>query len=420
MNRESKYYCHWADRGLAMHNSGGALVCCHSRTFLKDNNNQQIFWHTHTLDDAWNSPTRREIQDALDNGIQHPNCDACWDEENIGGTSRRQHYKLLDLIENENIDAPLLLDLKLGNICNLSCRTCNPYVSSQWTKDWWRVFEIKNNRFKDYDDYFEKTFGNGRSSYDKDNHKFWNKLNQWLPHAQYIDIYGAEPMLIHKLFDVLQHSIDNGYAKDQTLHFNTNGTIWNQQYIDILSKFKKVWVDVSIDGLFNHYDYIRNGETWDVSKTNLDLYYQFGEQYKDQHHISICITVSIYNIYYLDEIFTYFGQQFDNQINRHFNFAHMPYHVNLKVLPGDVKQKISEKLLSCADPEFLSQVRPVISYMNETMTREQLDTHYKNLDVWEEFIRSTWELDQLRSQNFAETFLEFYSLLKPHLNGKWE
>ncbi len=58
MNRESKYYCKWADAGLALHNRGGALLCCQSRTYLQDKNQQPIYWHTHTLKDAWESPTQ--------------------------------------------------------------------------------------------------------------------------------------------------------------------------------------------------------------------------------------------------------------------------------------------------------------------------------------------------------------------------
>ena len=46
MNRESKYYCKWADTGLALHNRGGALLCCQSRTYLQDENQQPHTSHT--------------------------------------------------------------------------------------------------------------------------------------------------------------------------------------------------------------------------------------------------------------------------------------------------------------------------------------------------------------------------------------
>lgn len=412
MNKDAKLYCHWAARGMALHNSGGALVCCHSRTFLRDNNNQQIFWHTHTLDDAWNSPTRLEIQQALTNGIQHPNCNACWDEENTGGKSRRQWHNDLPINYAGPDGVPLLLDLKLGNICNLSCRTCNPYVSSRWMRDWWEVFDKNNtdSRFQNYDDYIGQTFGTGRASYDDSNETFWNKLDEWLPHAQYIDIYGAEPMLIHKLFDILQHSIDRGYNINQTLHFNTNCTIWNQKYIDILGQFKKVYVDLSIDGLYKHYDYIRHGETWNVTIANLDRYREFEQQHQHRHCVNICITVSLFNIFYLDEIFNYFEER---NWHTHFNLAHMPLHVSIKALPKQVKKTIKEKLLKNTSVRFRQEVESILCYMDEELSVEQTSYQYPN-GIWFEVVRSTNELDLLRKENFAETFPEFYTILEPY------
>jgi len=409
MNRDSKLYCNWADRGLALHNSGGALLCCHSRTFLKDSNNQQIFWHTHTLDDAWSSTTRKEIQNALEFGVQHPNCNACWDVENTGGQSRRQSHNSHVAIDYSNtVDSPLLLDLKLGNVCNLSCRSCNPYVSSKWVKDWWLTVDSKkeDNPYPTFNQYSTEKFRSWRLSYSDDNNTFWNKLREWLPHAQYIDIYGAEPMLVHKLFDILEYSIAQGYNKKQHLHFNTNCTIWNQRYIDILTKFKKVFFDLSIDGLYNHYDYIRNGETWEVVLENISRYDQYRKQYLI-NPVAICITVSFFNIYYIDEVFEYFEQR---GWLVHFNMAHLPQHINLKIIPPPVKQAIREKLLRSTSRKFLREVASILTYMDETLEPNAWD--YKK-SLWSELVRITTELDVIREQNFSNTFPEFYNLVSP-------
>lgn len=403
-------YCTWADRGLALHNSGGALLCCQSRSYLHDAQDQKIFWHTHTLEDAWNSPTRSEIQGALDQGIQHPNCNACWDEENSGGTSRRQHHNNLRINFTGPDNVPLLLDLKLGNLCNLSCRTCNPFVSSRWMRDWWEVFDKHNHKLFDYDEYVNRTYGTGRASYNNNNQPFWSKLNEWLPHAQYIDIYGAEPMLIHKLFDILQHSIDCGYHLNQNLHFNTNCTIWNQKYIDILKQFKKIWIDLSIDGLYKHYDYIRHGETWDVVIANLEHYKQFQINHTS-HSVSICVTVSLFNIYYVDEIFNYFNQ---SGWQVHFNLAHLPLHVSIKALPVLVKKIIREKLLKNPSSTFQRAIAPVLSYMDQELTTSEVSRNGYVNGVWPEVVRSTNELDCLRQESFKNTFPEFYNIIEPY------
>jgi len=409
MNKDKGFYCVWADKGLALHNVGAALLCCHSRTFLKDNNNQQIFWHTHSLQDAWNSQTRLEIQTALESGVQHPNCQACWDDENTGTKSRRQHYLELNIDYSNTVDAPLLVDLKLGNLCNLSCRTCNPWVSSKWAKDWWLAIDSKkeNNPYPTFELYLKENFKTGRLSYNDDNTGFWDQLNDWLPYAQYIDIYGAEPMLLHKLFNILKYCIAQGYNTKQILHFNTNCTIWNQQYIDILCKFKQVYFDLSIDGLYDHFDYIRNGESWDVVSANIDRYDKLKSQNEARHNVSICITISFFNIYYLDEIFEYFEQR-DWHI--HFNMAHLPQHVNIKIIPQEVKQAIKEKLLRSTSQQFLHEIAPILTYMDETL--EPNIMAYKK-SLWSELVRIADELDVIRKQNFKETFPEFYNLVSP-------
>lgn len=412
----SKLYCAWADKGLAMHNSGAALLCCHSREFLKDDQGKTIYWHTHTLNDAWASPTRKQIQDSLHRGEKHTNCAACWAEEAAGTSRRTSNLHVLDDAESIVHDVPRLLDLKLGTVCNLSCRTCNPYVSSKWVRDWWLVFDKNdpNSRFQDYNSYVSDKFRTSNLSYDDENKKFWNQLNDWLPYAHYIDIYGAEPMLIHRLFDVLNHSVAMGYNARQTLHFNTNATIWNQSYIDTLSKFKKVYFDLSIDGLYDHYDYIRNGETWSVVAENLKRYQEFRDQYEGTHPVSICITVSFLNIYYLNEIAEYFHDWYI-----HFNMAHQPQHVSIKALPREVKEKIKEKFSSSTDPKFASMIRPVLDYMDQDFENDPFSKLYKN-GVWAELVRSTNELDRIRNQDFAKTFPEFYQLIEPYFTRPTE
>lgn len=417
MDKNSKLYCKWADRGLALHNSGGALLCCHSRTFLNDEQGKKIFWHSHSLKDAWNSPTRRDIQQALENGIQHPNCDACWEVENSGGQSRRTYNNTLEYsTEYEHLDTPLLMDLKLGNLCNLACRTCNPSVSSRWYRDWWEAYD-KHNTYVfegDYNKYLDYNYLDGKLSYSIDNEQFWADLRRLFPYVHYVDIYGAEPMMIERLFDVLEHSVEQGIAKKQSLHFNTNGTLFDPRKVDLLCQFKELYVDVSIDGLYKQYDYTRYGETWEVTWGNLQKWRKIQDDLSDQKtqginldkimHLSVCVTFSIFNIYYLDELFEFFDSQ-GYRVN--FNEAHTPDNICVKILPNDVKQKVAEKLLRSSNPSFIERIKPIIGYMMEP--RHDPETQDK---FYQEFFRATRVLDERRKQDFASTFPEYYELIK--------
>ena len=68
---------------------------------------------------------------------------------------------------------------------------------------------------------------------------FWNELEKSLPYVQQIDMYGGEPMLVKKQWETLKIN-EPWLCKNQELSFNTNGTIFREEYIDILKQFKRV------------------------------------------------------------------------------------------------------------------------------------------------------------------------------------
>jgi MoaA/NifB/PqqE/SkfB family radical SAM enzyme len=414
--KKSNLYCVLADAGLGLHNSGRTYLCCHSRKYLEDNNGDQIYLDSHSPEDAWNSPTRLEIQQALENNIEHPNCQACWDDEHAGKKSRRQyHNEMNHSLENQH-DQPQILDLKLGNTCNMRCRTCNPEVSSQWYREDWELNAGPKEKVS-FSDYLVR-WRRITDSYRDENQKVWETLKAWLPNTKYIDFYGAEPMLIKKNFEILQAAVDQGTAKNIELHINTNGTIWNSDHEKLLSNFKKVFIDFSIDDIKDRCGYIRNTSTWDLVGANLEQFIQARDRNKN-FNLSVCITINNLNIYYLDEIFDHLIKP-DLPIN--FNMLHSPEQLNIKILPQPVKQAIADKLRSYR-PD--SGVRPhhltywknhldiVINFLNTNMP--DAEKHF------EEFHYYTRGLDRTRNQSIDHQLPEFADLIRPwfdQLDGK--
>jgi sulfatase maturation enzyme AslB (radical SAM superfamily) len=396
MKKELGLYCAWASSGLALHNSGRCLLCCHSQTYLKDENNEEIYLDSGTIEQAWHSPTRKQIQDDLENGIQHPNCSACWNEEAAGRTSRRQVANQQFKDVNSDAKKPLLVDLKPGNTCNLACRTCWPEVSSKWYRDYWEIEDKK--RFPEYKLYLDR-WSRIRTSYDRDNLKLWSDLDYWLEDVIYFDIYGAEPMLLSNVFDILKKSVDSGKSKEQSLHINTNATIWNQNYIDILTHFKQVVLDLSIDGIGDHYDYIRYGETWNNVEPNIERYRQLANLHKNIK-IHVCITVSSLNVLYSKQIQQYFC---DRKISTFFNMVHHPQYINVRSLPSPVKQLIRQ-ILEGQEPDW--QINGVLNFMDMPIENQA--------DLWKKFWEVTEKLDQLRNQNIKNTFPVLYAIIKPY------
>jgi len=409
---KSRLYCVIADKGLGLHNSGRTYLCCHSRKYLEDEQGEQIYLDTHTLEDAWASPTRLEIQTALARGIEHPSCQACWDDEHAGKKSRREWFNSMALPVTDRSDQPQIFDLKMGNTCNMRCRTCNPEVSSQWYREDWELAAGPREGIS-YPDYLRR-WRRITASYSDDNQALWSTMQEWIPNAVYIDYYGAEPMLIKKNFEVLQAAVDQGRAGEIDLHFSTNGTIWNPELEDLLKNFRNVYFDLSIDDIRSRCGYILYSSDWDLVGTNLTSFLA-AKRANPNFHFCVCITINSLNVYYLDEIFDYFASV-DLPVN--FNMLHLPLHLNMKSLPTAVKHAISQKICDYAVPAAASDWHReywkahqsvVINFLNTTVDGQP--------QFWRDFEYYLRGLDRTRGQTFEQALPEFARLVVPQLAG---
>ena len=405
---KSGLYCVIADRGLGLHNSGRTYLCCHSRKYLEDQQGEQIYLDTHTLEDAWASPTRREIQTALEQGVEHASCQACWDDEHAGKKSRRQWFNDMALPVTGREDQPEIFDLKMGNTCNMKCRTCNPEVSSQWYREDWELTAGPQEGIS-YPDYLRR-WRRITASYSDDNQALWSTMREWIPNSVYIDYYGAEPMLIKKNFEVLQAAVDQGRAGEIDLHFSTNGTIWNQDLEDLLRNFRNVYFDLSIDDIGPRCGYIRYSSDWDLVGTNLQSFLRAKHNNKN-FHFCVCITINSLNVFYLDEIVDYFASV---NLPVNFNMLHLPLHLNIKSLPGEIKDIISQKLEHYLLGPTANQWHRDYWRDHQSVVLNFLNTEMENQPKhWQQFEYYLRALDRTRDQSFEQALPEFARLCQP-------
>lgn len=401
MNKTNQLYCLWADSGLALHNSGRALLCCHSRNYLKDDAGKDIYWHSHSLQDAWQSQTRQEIQQALEQGVRHSNCQACWDEEDAGRPSRRMEHNRINHDIMASQTSPRVLDLKLGNTCNLACRHCWPEVSSKWINEYYEISVKPTGVSRDQ---YLRQWDSIQLSYNRDNDRLWNDLRDWMPAVEYIDIFGAEPMLLSRLWEILERCVHTGSSVRQALHINTNATIWNPNYIDTLTRFKSVQLDLSIDGIGDHFEYIRHGETWSHTESNIEQFVALPRQHENIS-VAVCITVCTLNIWYVADMLEYFQKR---NISVFINLVHLPEYLNIRCLPNPVKDAIVQHL---DRPRAVNQfAQGLIQQLKNFINLEHPDAQRH----WQQFCHKTTKIDHLRDQDFASTFPEMYQQLKPY------
>lgn len=382
--------CILAETSLSLHNGGHVSICNGSRQMFADGNGDLITLDKHSLEHAWSSPTRKEIVRSLANNIKHENCLDCWLKEEAGFPSMRKIHNQNLAIDSRLDSQPQVLILKPGNVCNLGCRHCDSSVSSGWYQDDFQ----SNYKDLDYEEYLKK-FEVTRNSYSIDNAN-WNVIKDWSKNVVYWDLYGAEPLLIKPLLDALHEPVQSGTADKQSIHINTNGTIWREEFVDLFKNFKSVNLDISVDGINEQFDYLRYPAKFNDVLNNI-LKYQKLSNNIPSIKTSVTVTVSIFNVLDLDKILKFFN---DLQINCSFNLLHNPEYYNLRILPTTAKLAVKNHLLKKFNHPLK---RPIMEFVDL-----EIDTE----NSIENFFAITNKIDNLRNQSFKNTFPEMFNLIK--------
>lgn len=378
--------------GLRACNDGSAMLCCMSTEKLNTVDHKIANVKIDRIDDILNGPKAIEIRTAINNEIKHPNCQRCWNEEAGGIISKRQRDNANHSYITPEDTSLRIVELNLGTTCNLKCRTCGPWASSSWNKEYKEL-----NLWSGSDASYKVWLNDLNHSYDDDS-VFWEEIRNKLPTIKEISIYGGEPFMVKKQWELLKYSVDEGFSSNQKLLLNTNGTHYNNDYIDIMKHFKKAHIGISIDGIESHFEYQRNPAKWSEVLKNLLL---FQELQSEHWEISVCVTLNNQNIFYLDRTFKFFQ---DLDIQTHLNILHSPERFNVVNLPINIKQHLTDRFngnteLSNTNKMWLLKA---VEYMN---SRKPNDT------LWQDFLINMKLLDQLREEKFSTTFPEFYEYI---------
>jgi sulfatase maturation enzyme AslB (radical SAM superfamily) len=312
-------------------------------------------------------------------------CTKCYKLEQLGNESKRtRDTKLLDFDLNDaqritQDDGTLtevnfeFIELRLGNICNLACRSCNPQSSSKWIRDWEKLNERK--------------FDTPQSMFDWPlDERFWANLAEHCNNTRKVYINGGEPLLVDKHMKFLEFLITKDLAKNITLVYSTNSTIINDKYIDLWNKFKQVEFMVSIDDLEDRNSYLRHPAKWDKTIEAFDWLHSLG------HKTYILQTVSIMNIYYIKEAWNFWNSK---GVNVSHNMVHHPNFYSAANAPEHAKKAILQKIDGLP---FYDQINNFLSQPS-------------NLDAFNQFFDENKRLDVIRKQNYADIFKEWHDIL---------
>jgi organic radical activating enzyme len=345
----SKTFCILPWMHLATNASGNLRVCCNStpgQNFITKEDGTPYKLHKDNLQEAWNSEVYETIRKQMLNGERPEMCTRCFREEDAGVKSARQAWNEKWKQEVEyTIDAPFdikYVDLRLGNLCNLKCRMCNPYASNQWVKEWALVEDALEP--SEYERLSKMSW--------PEHEKTWENLFSIADTVDEIYLTGGEPTIIQEQHRLLDYFIDKGTAYKIKLKYNTNLTNVPKHLIDKWTKFKKVQLNCSIDAVGELDRYIRYPSNWNKIQENFDIVRKLENVY-----IEIHCTVQMYNILRLHELLDW-AEPYGHKI--YLNILNHPEYLNIRVLNNDLKQTVKETL---SKYKHIPKVQGVIDYM---------------------------------------------------------
>jgi len=376
------------ESGLRIENDGSCKSCCMMKDRFMKSKKERNNLYTDSFDKVFKSKTRLHIKRALANGEQHPACQRCWDEEAAGKKSKRLRDN--EIFTDTKPNKIQIIDVSMGTQCNIKCRTCGPFNSSFWNKEWYDTGYFKGNS-EEYKKYLK------RLNYAfNDDSLFWENFEANLKNTKHIDFYGGEPFLVKKQWTMLQQAIEKGYSKDISVHYNTNGTIWNDEVYNTLKEFKAVYIDFSIDGVGDHLNYVRYPADWKIVFDNFKKAKEISK-IDSKFYINVCNTISILNVFYIPEMYDAFADYKDTM---YLNLVFGPNHYCITNIPKPIKKEITDRLKNCSDQYW---TKSIVDFMN---------SKDEELKHWDKFLKLTKVHDSYRKQSFSSTFPEFYSIIK--------
>jgi organic radical activating enzyme len=352
----------------------------------------------HSLDTIQHSAYMQQLRQQFLDGQRPQTCHRCWQEERAGRTSKRMHtldrLKHMGISDHWTSDAkPLMfLDLKLGNICNLKCRICGSWSSSQFAAE-----EIRyNSKEETRGSFAYQMLRDG--AWPRESAEFWADLDQHLDDVRYIEFTGGEPFMIREHFQLLQKLVDTGRASSIEIHYNTNGTVYPDEAETIWKNFKQVEIAVSVDDVEQRFEYQRSNAVWAEVQQNIIKFKQLRAR-NNNITLQACCTINVFNVYYLDVVANWLVEQGFDYI--YWNMMHDAYYFSISTLPDTAKQVIAQRLLAAVvSPTVQEEFARVSEFM---MRGNSLDGNLLRMNLR--------DLDFKRQQNLAQVAPEFAQLI---------
>lgn len=361
MMKDNGSYCPLVFNEIYADSSGEYRLCCHAKS---TETSRKYKSQTHKPFEYFNSPEMEEKRDKVLSGEKLPECSMCYKQEEINplGESFRQRK-----LRQYSKDLPTYIDkvnLKLrinGSYCNLSCYMCIPYNSSTRRNEMNKIYP------KGWDFFSQSKFVQVKN---REYELIVEDILDNIEKVNIIHITGGEPLQLPNHWKLIDR-IPEEHAKNIKLVYDTNLTelkYKNHSVYDIEDKFKSVYWGVSCDHFGKKLSWIRYPIDVEQFEKNLK------EMIDSGFNANISVTISLLNVFDLEEIYNYYTKKFGIKMNFQ-SIVSTPYFLSIRHLPYDVKQKLLEHYNSL---HYITDSRGIDTFQL-VRTELKLDGDEKNI-----------------------------------------
>lgn len=359
-------YLPWV--GLDISPQGEYKPCCKYENTVASN-----------LDEYLNSKELVDLKASFLAGERPGACHRCWRDEDAGIPSKRQiDWKNVLRETIPNLTHFKSISLPFGNTCNLACRTCKSYASSRWLSEEKKLSQTLSVKMFPHSKYYQ-------------DNTFMDRMKELCDNVELLEIPGGEPFItgIEEQLEFLDHLIEHN-ANNIVLHYSTNATTMpDNRFWDKWKHFKKVDIQLSIDGTDKVYEYTRWPGLWSETYKNIK---EYQTHWKDNIQLSISHTVSIFNIYYLDQFIDWCKSE--KLPDPYLGLVSRPDYYSITILPKETKEFLTNHLKN-------ELAQNIVSVMNSRDDQNLLPKMLSYVTI----------VDGHRKQKFSDYLNEFHQVL---------
>jgi hypothetical protein len=276
-------------------------------------------------------------------------------KKSLAGSPLRSAFDYSDNTQGNTTRTVTDWQIDLGNYCNGACVFCNPESSSSLATEFKRIGLIDQMPLPSWCDdpkLLDQFVDNLISS----------------PDLQYLHFLGGETVITPGFKKILSALVESGLAKNITIGFTTNLTVWSDSVVALLTQFRQVNLGMSVETLTPVNDYVRYPSRQAHTRELLDRWVALGQQH--QWLIQLRITPTCLTVHELTTVYEYAWNH--GTAVESCNFIDNPEFFRISVLPKLHRDTAVETLRSWIDAHPVENHDQIINTRDPNMAQKQI------------------------------------------------